>query len=86
MPSRSDIGRSAWPYLWPNIWKTAILAVGVAVVSPARGPAAVGAIASQGAVQPADSLVSLEQSTAPLEQYFNQAGGQIQFLALLSPT
>jgi hypothetical protein len=43
-------------------------------------------VAEQGAPQPADSLISLEDSTLPLEQYFNQADGRIRFLALLSPT
>jgi hypothetical protein len=72
--------------IWPAIWKATILAVGLAVISPARGPASMAAPAGPNAAQPAVSLVSLEQSTAPLEQYFNQAGGQVRFLALLSPT
>jgi hypothetical protein len=69
-----------------DIWKAAVLAIGLAVILPARGPAAAGVVAEQGAPQPADSLISLEDSTRPLEQYFNQADGRIRFLALLSPT
>ncbi len=73
-----------------SFWKATALAIGLAAISPARGPASTaapaGPPAAQSLAQPADALVSLEQSTAPLEQYFDQAGDQIRFLALLSPT
>jgi hypothetical protein len=69
-----------------NIWKAAVLAFGLAVTPPARGPASAGVLAGQSAAQPADSLISLEHSTRPLEQYFNQTNDRIRFLALLSPT
>jgi hypothetical protein len=34
----------------------------------------------------AQQITSLEGSTQPLEQYFNQTRNQTRFLALLSPT
>lgn len=69
-----------------DIWKAAVLAVGLAAISPARGPAAAGVPAGQSAAPSADPLVSLESSTRPLEEYFNQTNGEVRFLALLSPT
>lgn len=72
--------------IWPNIWKAAVLAIGLAVISPVQGTASAGASASPSAAQPGGSLVSLEQSTRPLEDYFNQANGEVRFLALISPT
>ena len=72
--------------IWPNIWKAAVLAVGLAAISPVRGAAALAEKpAGQSAAPAADSLVSLEQSTRPLEEYFNQTNGEVRFLALLSP-
>jgi hypothetical protein len=69
-----------------DIWKAAVLAVGLVAISPVGSPASVGAPIGPSAAQASDALVTLDQSTAPLEQYFNQAGDQIRFLALLSPT
>jgi hypothetical protein len=63
-----------------------VLAVGLAAISPVRGPAAAGTSAGQSAAPSAGSLVSLESSTRPLEEYFNQTDGEVRFLALLSPT
>lgn len=68
--------------IWIAAALTACLASGAggaSLVSRAAGPATAPA-------QVVEQITSLEDSTRPLEEYFNQTKNQARFLALLSPT
>ncbi len=75
-----------------DLRRVTILAIGLAMTSLARVPAAQAPASpphnpvTASAAPADDPLVSLDSSTRPLEEYFNQSGDQIRFLALLSPT
>lgn len=69
-------------------WGVGIATVLIACLATMAGGASPASPAAEPAKAPAqvDHLTSLEESTRPLEQYFNQTKHQARFLALLSPT
>jgi hypothetical protein len=68
-----------------GVWVAAVLTAFL-VAGHEGGVPALQVATRPSAPRPAEQVISLENSTRPLEQYFNQTKHQARFLALLSPT